>query len=61
MLVKNLGTYNYHLYDIFLQSKSSAQRAMADGSELVDIDNYIKANHVKPNEEMFGSWQKVKI
>ncbi len=54
MLVKNLGTYNYHLYDIFLQSKSSAQRAMADGSELVDIDNYVRANYVKPNEEMFG-------
>lgn len=54
MLVKNIGTYNYHLYDIFLQSKSSAQRAMADGSELVDIDNYIKANYVKPNKDMFG-------
>ncbi|MBS4199665.1 LTA synthase family protein [Bacillus sp. FJAT-49732] len=54
MLVKNIGTYNYHLYDIFLQSKSSAQRAMADGSELIDIDNYIKANYVKPNKNMFG-------
>ena len=54
MLVKNLGTYNYHLYDIFLQSKSSAQRAMADGSELVDIDNYVRANYVKPNKDMFG-------
>ncbi|MDQ0342212.1 phosphoglycerol transferase MdoB-like AlkP superfamily enzyme [Lederbergia wuyishanensis] len=54
MLVKNIGTYNYHLYDIFLQSKSSAQRAMADGSELVDIDNYIKANYVRPNKDMFG-------
>ncbi|MBM7713806.1 phosphoglycerol transferase MdoB-like AlkP superfamily enzyme [Bacillus thermophilus] len=54
MLVKNLGTYNYHLYDVFLQSKSSAQRAMADGSELVDIDNYVRANYVKPNEDMFG-------
>ncbi|MBS4209602.1 LTA synthase family protein [Bacillus sp. FJAT-50079] len=54
MLVKNLGTYNYHLYDIFLQSKSSAQRAMADGSELVDIDNYINASYAKPDEEMFG-------
>ncbi|MBS4194681.1 LTA synthase family protein [Lederbergia citri] len=54
MLVKNIGTYNYHLYDIFLQSKSSAQRAMADGSELIDIDNYIKANYVKPDKDMFG-------
>lgn len=54
MLVKNLGTYNYHIYDIFLQSKSSAQRAMADGSELVDIDNYISAKFVRPNEDLFG-------
>lgn len=54
MLVKNLGTYNYHLYDIFLQSKSSAQRAMADGSELIDIDNYLRANYVKPDKDMFG-------
>ncbi|HAQ06287.1 MAG TPA: hypothetical protein DCR24_01645 [Bacillus bacterium] len=54
MLVKNIGTYNYHLYDAFLQSKSSAQRAMADGSELADIDNYVRANYSAPNEEMFG-------
>ncbi|MFD1705402.1 LTA synthase family protein [Siminovitchia sediminis] len=54
MLVKNLGTYHYHIYDIFLQSKSSAQRAMADGSELVDIDNYVSANYVKPDPDFFG-------
>lgn len=54
MLVKNIGTYNYHLYDIFLQSKSSAQRALADGSELVDIENYVRANYKEPNEELYG-------
>lgn len=54
MLVKNIGTYNYHIYDIFLQSKSSAQRALADGSELIDIENYVRANYRKPNDEMFG-------
>ncbi|MEW8988016.1 MAG: LTA synthase family protein, partial [Bacillus sp. (in: firmicutes)] len=54
MLVKNIGTYNYHLYDAYLQSKSSAQRAMADGSELADIDNYVRANYLPPNDEMFG-------
>ncbi|MEI5905857.1 LTA synthase family protein [Bacillus spongiae] len=54
MLVKNIGTYNYHLYDMFLQSKSSAQRALADGSELTEIENYVKANYVEPDDEMFG-------
>ncbi|HYK73041.1 MAG TPA: LTA synthase family protein [Pseudoneobacillus sp.] len=54
MLVKNIGTYNYHIYDAFLQSKSSAQRALADGSELVDIDNYIRAGYNHPNDQMYG-------
>ncbi|RDI43947.1 LTA synthase family protein [Falsibacillus pallidus] len=54
MLVKNIGTYNYHLYDLFLQSKSSAQRAMADGSKLADIQNYVMANKTEPDPELFG-------
>ncbi|MCQ6273704.1 LTA synthase family protein [Bacillus sp. V3B] len=54
MLVKNIGTYNYHIYDVFLQSKSSAQRALADGGELVDIENYNRVNYKEPSDEMFG-------
>lgn len=54
MLVKNLGMYNYHLYDIYVQSKSQAQRAFADGSELTDVHNYVRANQVEPSAEMFG-------
>ncbi|MGE7665735.1 LTA synthase family protein [Ureibacillus composti] len=56
LLVKNIGTYNYHLYDIYIQSKSSAQRALADGSELVEVDNYVQANQAAVNEEMFGKY-----
>jgi lipoteichoic acid synthase len=54
MLVKNIGTYNYHIYDIILHSKSKAQRALADSSELADIENYIRANEKAPNKELFG-------
>jgi len=57
LLVKNIGTYNYHLYDIYVQSKSSAQRALADGSELVEVDNYIQANQATVNAEMFGQYK----
>lgn len=53
-LVKYIGAYNYHLYDIYLQTKTSAQRALADGSELADIENYVRANYKEPNEEMKG-------
>lgn len=53
-LVKYIGTYNYHLYDIYLQTKTTAQRALADGSELADIENYVRANYKDANEEMAG-------
>lgn len=54
LLVKNIGPYNYQLYDLFLQTKSSAQRALADGSELTDLINYNAANYTEPNSDMFG-------
>ena len=54
MLVKNIGMYNYHLYDVYIQSKSQAQRAFADGSELTDVQNYVRANQADPSDEMAG-------
>jgi len=58
MLVKNIGSYNYHLYDLYIQSKSHAQRALADGSELVEVNNYVRSSQADPNEEMFGLAEK---
>ncbi|MDM5315915.1 LTA synthase family protein [Fictibacillus sp. b24] len=54
MLIKNIGSYNYHIYDSIIQSKAKAQRAFADGSEITDIENYSRANYKEPNPEMFG-------
>ncbi|MCA1318980.1 LTA synthase family protein [Bacillus tianshenii] len=54
ILVKNLGTYNYHVYDAVLQSKTRAQRALADGSELAEIQNYINAKYKAPNDDFYG-------
>ncbi|WP_349407807.1 LTA synthase family protein [Pseudalkalibacillus sp. SCS-8] len=55
MLIKNIGAYNYHAYDAIIQSKAKAQRALADGSEITDIENYVKADYKKPDPEMFGA------
>ncbi|MFY0757581.1 LTA synthase family protein [Metabacillus dongyingensis] len=54
MLVKNISVYNFHIYDGVLQSKTSAQRALADSNSLTEIENYVKANKKEPNDEMFG-------
>lgn len=58
VLVKNIGTYDYHLYDIFVQSKSHAQRTLADGSELTDVTNYVKSTPNEPNKETYGIAKK---
>lgn len=55
MLVKNIGMYNYHIYDVYIQSKSQAQRALADGSELVEVNNYVRSNQPEPSPEMFAA------
>ncbi|MCM3650459.1 LTA synthase family protein [Metabacillus litoralis] len=54
MLVKNISIYNFHIYDGFLQSKTSAQRALADSNSLVEIENYVNANRKDPKDELYG-------
>ncbi|WP_026559701.1 LTA synthase family protein [Bacillus sp. J37] len=54
ILVKNIGIFNFHIYDGIVQSATTAQRALADSDELVEIQNYVNANEKEPSEEMFG-------
>lgn len=54
ILVKNIGVYNYHIYDIYLQTKQSTQRALADSSEMVNVNNFVKAKKVEPSSDMHG-------
>ncbi|WP_244986892.1 LTA synthase family protein [Oceanobacillus caeni] len=55
-LVKNIGLFNYHIYDIVQHSKAESQRVFADGNELNDIKSFIDDN-VRINEKsnMFGA------
>lgn len=53
-LVKYLGTYNFTIYDIIQHAKSSSQRAMADSSDVTEVENFIKANHSAANPLYFG-------
>ncbi|GER74537.1 LTA synthase family protein [Weizmannia acidilactici] len=54
-IVKYLGMYNYTIYDAIQTTKSSAQRAMADSSDVSDVENYVKANYTEPNSKYFGA------
>ncbi|WP_455662382.1 LTA synthase family protein [Pradoshia sp.] len=61
ILVKNIGTYHYHLYDLILQTKSSAQRALADSSKLIDIENYVQSKQTEPDKELFGRYKGMNV
>lgn len=37
-LVKNIGLFNYHMYDVFVHSKTKTKRVFADGNELPEIE-----------------------
>ena len=41
-LVKYLGTYNFTIYDAVQNVKSNSQRALADSSDVTDVENYMK-------------------
>lgn len=53
-IVKYLGAYNYTVYDIIQSTRSSAQRALANSSDIADVVNYTKANYAEPSEKYFG-------
>ncbi|WP_025729295.1 LTA synthase family protein [Heyndrickxia ginsengihumi] len=53
-IVKYLGMYNYTIYDAVQTTKSSAQRAMADSSDISDVENFVKSNYTEPNPQYFG-------
>ena len=40
LIVKSLGLYHYHLYDLLLLSKTTVNSAFADGTEIMEIIDY---------------------
>ncbi|MCY9393619.1 LTA synthase family protein, partial [Bacillus haynesii] len=54
VLVKNISLYNFHIYDGLIQSKQSAQRALADSNSLTEIENYVSANRTDTNNDLAG-------
>lgn len=54
-LVKYLGAYNFTIYDVVQNARSESQRALADSSDITEVQNYINANYAEPNESYFGA------
>lgn len=53
-IVKYLGAFNFFIYDTIQNTRSSAQSAFADSSDINGIENYTKGIHAEPNPEYFA-------
>ncbi|MFS0656117.1 LTA synthase family protein [Bacillus sp. 179-C3.3 HS] len=54
VIVRNLGLFQFHLYDGVAQTARIGQKAFADEDTLSTVANYTKADYSAPNEEYFG-------
>ena len=52
--MKYLGAYNFTVYDIVQNARSESQRALADSSDITEVQNFISANYAEPNDKYFG-------
>lgn len=54
-LVKNIGIFYYHIYDVAMQSKMRTQKVLADDNDLLTIKSYIN-DEIRSKEEsgLFG-------
>ncbi|MFC3041768.1 LTA synthase family protein [Virgibacillus xinjiangensis] len=49
-LVKNIGLFNYHIYDIVQNTRAETKRVFADGNEIPEIQDYVE-KHVTSDGE----------
>ncbi|MBT2214455.1 LTA synthase family protein [Virgibacillus dakarensis] len=53
-LVKNIGLFNYHIYDFAVHSKVKTQRVFADGTELPEIKDYVDSLRSDKQSDLYG-------
>ncbi|WP_280769175.1 LTA synthase family protein [Salipaludibacillus daqingensis] len=54
LLVKNLGIYNFHAYDVYLHTMSRAPRVFANEGGLEEVNEYIGDEETSKEEDLFG-------
>lgn len=53
-IVKYLGAYNFTIYDVLQNVKTSTERVLADSSDITEVQNYTDNKYAEPNEALFG-------
>jgi lipoteichoic acid synthase len=53
--------YNYTIYDAVQSTKASAQRVLADNSDITEVINFTQSNHAQPNPAYFGAGKGMNV
>src|SRR5699024_8295274 len=53
-MVKYLGSYNFAIYDVIQNLRTSTQRVLADSNDITEVENFTKNKYAETNEVMFG-------
>ncbi len=53
-IVKYLGAYNFTIYDVIQNLKSSSERVLADSNDITEVRDYLDTKYAEPNDELFG-------
>lgn len=53
-IVKYLGAYNFTIYDIVQNIKTSTERVLADSNDITVVQNYTDNKYAEPDEVLFG-------
>lgn len=56
-IVKYLGIYNFIVYDAVETIEAQSERALADSSDITEVQNYIDSKKIPANVEYFGKAQ----
>lgn len=55
IVVKSIGAYNYHIYDMVVNSKMKSKKVFASSADLMDAAKYLEQSLDEvPNPELFG-------
>jgi lipoteichoic acid synthase len=60
-VIKYIGLYNYAINDVVQNTKASAQRVLADSSDITEVNNYIKSNYAEPNPDYYGKGKGMNV
>ena len=60
-IVKYLGAYNFTIYDVIQNVKTSTERVLADSNDITEVQNYTDNKFAEPNEELFGKGKEKNI